>query len=421
MSEFSSFFNSIAGDRRYLAEHWANYFASFIGNGVFPLPSVGLQVIAGDVGTSVIIRAGRGWINGYFYENDDELTLQIPIADGVLRRIDRIVIRWDLTERRIFARVNSSLPASNPIPPPLQRDADAWELCLADVMTNAGATVITQANITDNRWNTALCGIVTGLLQQIDPSFITAQFEAFFAEMKVQISEDYDVWTFNIQNYFNLYTNLVVTGYAEFSQKVADLYAEFSQNVSDRYDQYSTDLNNFFSMFQTNTQNQFNIFMSLLNGFTSDSQNAFEAFLIWLNNFQTSGTNDFNTWFETIRDILDEETAGHLLLLIQELQTFAPTEYIGTITHNLGRYPLCTLHKAERAAGIGGAGEGGAGGGNIVTVPAEFEIDAFDRVSVKTTAAYSMCTEVYKISETEFGFADPDDPDNLTSLYLTIR
>ena len=40
--------NSVAHDRTYKAEDWAEYFASFIGNGVFPVPSTGLQVVAND-------------------------------------------------------------------------------------------------------------------------------------------------------------------------------------------------------------------------------------------------------------------------------------------------------------------------------------------------------------------------------------
>lgn len=36
--EKSSFFNSVSHDRTYKAEDWAEYFASFIGNGRFPRP-----------------------------------------------------------------------------------------------------------------------------------------------------------------------------------------------------------------------------------------------------------------------------------------------------------------------------------------------------------------------------------------------
>ena len=398
MSEVSRFFNSVGGDRRYLAEDWAAYFASFIGNGVFPRPSNGLQVMAGT-GTQVIIRPGKAWINGYFYVNEEELRLPLPMAHGVLRRIDRIVIRWDLVERRIFIRVNSSAPASNPVPLPLQRDGDAYELCIADVMVNAGQLNITQANITDQRWNTVLCGVVVGVITQIDPSFITAQFTAFFNEHRAMIETDYVEWVTRITTLYSTYRQLVLEGYAEFSQS----------------------MESHFELFRSNTIAQFDLYIALLNGFRGDSQAAFEASLIWLNNFQAQGTNDFNTWFNTIKGLLDEDTAGHLLLLIQELQTFAPTEVIGTVDHNLGHYPLCTLHRAERAAGIGGAGEGGAGGGNIITIPAEFEIDGYDRVTVITTAQYARYTDIYKISDTMYGFADPAASNDLTTLFLTLR
>lgn len=49
------FFNSSSGDRRYAAEDWAAYFASFIGNGVFPNPSTGLQVME-DEGMRVAVQ-----------------------------------------------------------------------------------------------------------------------------------------------------------------------------------------------------------------------------------------------------------------------------------------------------------------------------------------------------------------------------
>lgn len=63
--EKSSFFNSVSGDRVYRAEEWAEYFASFIGNGVFPVPSTSLQVVAGS-GMAVAVKTGKAWINGYF-------------------------------------------------------------------------------------------------------------------------------------------------------------------------------------------------------------------------------------------------------------------------------------------------------------------------------------------------------------------
>ena len=56
--EKSSFFNSVSHDRTYKAEDWAEYFASFIGNGVFPVPSTGLQVVAND---GIFLSTPSGW------------------------------------------------------------------------------------------------------------------------------------------------------------------------------------------------------------------------------------------------------------------------------------------------------------------------------------------------------------------------
>lgn len=176
----SSFFNSVSGDRTYKAEDWARYFASFIGNGVFPSPSTGLQVVAGE-GMTVTVKAGKAWINGYFYTNTDDLSVTLATADGVLKRIDRVVVRWDLTNRTISVLVKSSPPSASPSAPALQRDADAYELCLADITVNAGVTSITGGVITDQRLNTALCGVVAGVVNQIDTTAFNAQLQAWFA------------------------------------------------------------------------------------------------------------------------------------------------------------------------------------------------------------------------------------------------
>lgn len=248
--EKSSFFNSVSGDRVYRAEEWAEYFASFIGNGVFPVPSTSLQVVAGS-GMAVAVKKGKAWINGYFYYNTSDLPVTLATADGVLNRIDRIVVRWDLTERKISVAVKSSTPATSPVAPALQRDADAYELCLADVLVGAGVTAISQANITDRRLDGSLCGVVAGVVDQIDTDAFNAQLEAWFADYK-EMSVD------------------------EFNDLVS--YMESLELLGDQ--QYA----------------------------------ALEAYM---NDFKADAENDFNAWFATLQNVLDEDTAGHLLNLIQ--------------------------------------------------------------------------------------------------------
>lgn len=198
--EKSSFFNSVSGDRKYKAEDWASYFGSFIGNGVFPVPSTGLQVVAGS-GMQVTVKAGKAWINGYFYNNTSDLSLTLATADGVLNRIDRIVVRWDLTNRVISVKAKSSSYSASPTAPAVERDADIYELAIADVYVGAGVTAITGSSITDKRYNTALCGIVVGVVEQIDPSAITAQFNNFFELYRALITEEYNAYVARVSGY----------------------------------------------------------------------------------------------------------------------------------------------------------------------------------------------------------------------------
>lgn len=198
--EKSSFFNSVNHDRVYKADDWAEYFASFIGNGVFPVPSNGLQVEAAE-GMQIVIHTGKAWINGYFYFNTADLNTTLGTADGVLNRIDRIVLRWDLTERSIAVRVKPSSASASPTAPALQRDADAYEIALADVYVRAGSTAVLQSDITDQRFNSSLCGIVTGTVEQIDASVITAQFNNFFALYRELITEEYNAYVSRVSGY----------------------------------------------------------------------------------------------------------------------------------------------------------------------------------------------------------------------------
>lgn len=198
--EKSSFFNSVNHDRVYKADDWAEYFASFIGNGIFPVPSNGLQVEASE-GMQIVIHTGKAWINGYFYFNTADLNTTLGTADGVLNRIDRIVLRWDLTERSITVRVKPSSASASPTAPTLQRDADAYEIALADVYVRAGSTAVLQSDITDQRFDSSLCGIVTGTVEQIDASVITAQFNNFFALYRELIAEEYNAYVSRVSGY----------------------------------------------------------------------------------------------------------------------------------------------------------------------------------------------------------------------------
>ena len=189
MAEQSGFFDAHlvdgAYDRVYLAANFAKYFASFIGNGVFGGKSSELMVQQKTVADmSVSVLPGQGWINGYWYENDDELSLAIDVADGVLNRIDLIVLRWNNSERVIRLALKKGVPATNASAPIIQRNADFYELKLAQVYIKAGATKITQADITDTRLDNEVCGFVHGVVEQFDTTEFGKQIDSFIQEFE---------------------------------------------------------------------------------------------------------------------------------------------------------------------------------------------------------------------------------------------
>lgn len=184
-------FNSINHDRVGKAEDWAWYFATFIGNGVFPKPETGLQVVASN-GMTVLAKAGYAFINGYAFRNPEDFSITLDTADGSLPRIDRVIVRWDITQRMIYIAVLKGTPSANPVARSLTRTSEIYDLCVADVLVGRGVTSITQANITDQRYNSSLCGIVHGVVDQIDATTLTAQFNDFFRQYEQQIISQYN-------------------------------------------------------------------------------------------------------------------------------------------------------------------------------------------------------------------------------------
>lgn len=192
--EHSFPFNSVNHDRKYFAEDFARYFKPLFSNGVFSSSSTNLQVTADGTGMKVSVQPGDGArINGIGYDNDSAIYFTLANADGATNRTDRIVIRWSKADRKISAAAKQGEYATTPISPALQRDADIYELALADVYVGAGVTSITQADITDLRPDSDLCGWINSLIT-VDSKTLydqfTAQFNNWFNHLKGTLDGD---------------------------------------------------------------------------------------------------------------------------------------------------------------------------------------------------------------------------------------
>lgn len=161
MSEQYRFFGSGEGDtREYNQSEFAEVFKRFLRNGYIPDVDSGLQVTETDPESmAVLVGTGEGYIEGYWYKNDEAKTLNISPAHSTLNRIDRVVLRLDVvSDRVIVAEIKQGTNASNPVPPSLTRTAQTYEISLAQIYVAAGVTSIDNVNITDERDDFAVCG-----------------------------------------------------------------------------------------------------------------------------------------------------------------------------------------------------------------------------------------------------------------------
>lgn len=196
-----TFFNDVDDDRIYFAEDFARHLATFFTNGIF---NNGCKVIGENDDMSVNINIGSANINGYRYDNDDIKKINVDNADGVLNRIDNVVIRWDLTNRIITTQVIKGAFAEKPIPPNIERTSTIYDLRIAKISIPAGTTKITQDLITDTRFNSSDCGNVTQAVLSLNTEDIFNQyqtmFDTWFTEIKDKLSTDQ---AGNLQNEIN--------------------------------------------------------------------------------------------------------------------------------------------------------------------------------------------------------------------------
>ena len=184
----SSFFNSLNGDRKYNATHWAEYFSQFIGNGVYAEPSTSMQVQAVK-GMTVKVGAGACFINGYagYGDGSDVLTLDLGTS---AKRIDRIVIRLDYSLRSIYPAIIKGTAASAPVAPDIIRDGTYYDICIAEITVGINAAEITQSDIRDVRGDNTVCGWVAGTIDQIDTTELFAQYEAQWELLRAACAQD---------------------------------------------------------------------------------------------------------------------------------------------------------------------------------------------------------------------------------------
>lgn len=137
-----------------------------------------LQVVA-DNGMSVKVLKGGCIIAGAIGYQSEEMIIKISQAHSTLKRLDRIVARFDLSEqiRSIEIYLKEGTPSTTPVAPDLVQASNYYEIALADIRVKAGATEINNIDILDQRQNPEVCGFVQPAFQtNFDISAITDRY-----------------------------------------------------------------------------------------------------------------------------------------------------------------------------------------------------------------------------------------------------
>lgn len=215
MAEKSGFFNAREAedgtyDREYDAEQFAEYFANFISNGVYANPANQLKVVFDDSPSKpfvVIVRKGKAYIDGYWYELTEDMEITIPVNTKAYIVKDVIRCTLDKAERKVSIVLEEGVTSDHPT-----NNNNRHDLILSTIIVQPNASKLNAEDITDKRPDKAYCGFVTGVIDQIDTTELFRQydetFKTWFNEMKGQLSTDA---AGSLQTQIGLLSNLKTT------------------------------------------------------------------------------------------------------------------------------------------------------------------------------------------------------------------
>lgn len=170
MAEIKSFPNN---QDVYVGAEWVMKWLHGRTSGVFGAEGNLAMTVVSD-SMSIQISDGVGWLSnangdGIVFWNDSEqtngrkLTLTHDVADGVLDRIDRIVVTWETTNYVALPTISilKGTASSTPVPPALTNNNIQRQISLAKVHIPAGTVSLLASMVTDERLDPSVCGIVT--------------------------------------------------------------------------------------------------------------------------------------------------------------------------------------------------------------------------------------------------------------------
>ena len=160
MSQKSGFFNAIESqgsyDREYDATDFAEYFSSFIGNGVLGRLGDTTLKVTRTGNLLVTVTKGKASIDGYWFNLTEDQVITIPANTTANEQTIAICVTLDRSKRQIAitTKTNNTTPVD---------DGSKHELIIAVVSLPANSSQI--SSVTDTRSDETKCGFAIGAVQ----------------------------------------------------------------------------------------------------------------------------------------------------------------------------------------------------------------------------------------------------------------
>ena len=147
------FFN---GSNNYGQEELARYFSNIYENGVNVTDSdMGMKVTRYS-STDLKVAIGFSIVNGYYLYQDVIKSITVD-KDTTYNRIDRVVVRLDVSNMTVSIELKQGTASSKPTAPSLTRTSSVYELSLAQIYVDSSNGI---KSVTDERYDSNLCGAI---------------------------------------------------------------------------------------------------------------------------------------------------------------------------------------------------------------------------------------------------------------------
>lgn len=149
---------------------------------------------ANGANNTVTVGMGVAWMRlnrfrGCVAAMKKDTSLDMGLADAMYPRIDRVVLQFDANKNAVDVVVKKGTPASSPAAPSRSTTESLYELHLAEVRREPGATAIAARDVRDLRMDPSSCGLMADSVTTVDTSAIHAQVTALIDALRQEIAD----------------------------------------------------------------------------------------------------------------------------------------------------------------------------------------------------------------------------------------